>query len=93
MSTSQPLSGDRMVENLMAAPFPVPLGLPIAPPNPVGTPAVTLSDNIVPNNQAEQEQQPGPSGLQNADPVELDGVAIPEGVDPSFLDALPEDIR
>lgn len=76
----------------MAAPFPVPLGLPIAP-NHVENPAVTPSDNRISSDQVEQEQQPGPSGLQNADQVQLDGVSIPEGVDPSFLDALPEDIR
>lgn len=43
--------------------------------------------------QVEGEQQAGPSGLQTAGPLQLEGVSIPEGVDPSFLDALPEDIR
>ena len=51
-----------------------------------------MSDQTAPSTQAEEEQQAGPSGLQNADQVEL-GVSIPDGVDPSFLDALPEDIR
>ena len=94
VSTSQPSSatGDRLVENLMATPFPVPLELP-ATPNVAERSADAPSDQRTSNDQAEQEQQAGPSGLQNANQTGLDSVAIPEGVDPSFLDALPEDIR
>ena len=76
----------------MTAPLPVPLDVPTEV-NTTGNSTDTPSDQTTPGTQAEEEQQAGPSGLQNADPVELDGVAIPDGVDPSFLDALPEDIR
>ena len=43
--------------------------------------------------QSGTQQQAGPSGLQSSSAAEVDGVRVPEGVDQSFLDALPEDIR
>ena len=40
---------------------------------------------------ASSEPQAGPSG--EARPLQMYGMPIPEGVDPSFLEALPESIR
>ena len=42
---------------------------------------------------ASSQAQAGPSGLQQAEAGEADGASLPEGVDPSFLAALPENIR
>lgn len=92
VSISQRLStlGDRIVENLMAAPMPASSEMPSAPSGSEEN-APSLEQNVVEIGQA--EQQAGPSGLQSREPHEVDGVTIPAGVDPSFLDALPEDIR
>jgi len=44
---------------------------------------------------ASGEPRPGPSGVQNNDEFRhiLGDIEVPEGVDPSFLAALPEDMR
>lgn len=56
----------------------------------------TSQDTPVSQAQASTEPGPGPSGvLRAAEQIqrELEGMGIPEGVDPSFLAALPDSIR
>ena len=81
-----------MTDNLLAASMPIPSEAP-APPVSTENARTPLPQPPTAEGHAGGEEQAGPSGLQTAEPIELDGVSIPEGVDPSFLDALPEDIR
>lgn len=58
---------------------------------PQQTTAVTSDgDSAVPSTAPDSEQ-PGTSGEASA--LTIDGIPIPDGVDPSFLEALPEAIR
>lgn len=51
------------------------------------TPAEQSTEAANDNLPAEENDQPGPSGLQQAEESD------PDGIDPAFLAALPEDIR
>ena len=53
--------------------------------------STSTTETAIPATQSSIEPQPGPSGEQRVN--EVDGIQIPEGVDPSFLAALPESIR
>lgn len=58
---------------------------------PQRTAAVTSDGDSAASSTAPDSEQPGTSGEASA--LTIDGIPIPDGVDPSFLEALPEAIR
>ncbi|XP_032242084.2 E3 ubiquitin-protein ligase HUWE1 isoform X2 [Nematostella vectensis] len=54
-------------------------------------PATAIDQDVQPSSSTSTEPQPGSSGENNS--LTIDGIPIPEGVDPSFLEALPEALR
>ncbi|XP_067024084.1 E3 ubiquitin-protein ligase HUWE1-like isoform X5 [Acropora muricata] len=58
---------------------------------PQQTTAVTTDGDSAAPSTAPDSEQPGTSGEASA--LTIDGIPIPDGVDPSFLEALPEAIR
>ena len=88
VSTSQPTNAGRPPQSLTTTPTPS---------------ASASSTQLQPEQAASQpngtqdetaaEQQAGPSGVQGSNPPTATITGYPEGVDQSFLDALPEDIR
>ena len=88
VSTSQPTNAGRPPQSLSTTPTPS---------------ASSSSTQLQPEQAASQpngtqdetaaEQQAGPSGVQGSNPPAATVTGYPEGVDQSFLDALPEDIR
>ena len=58
---------------------------------PQQTTAVTSDGDSAAPSTAPDSEQPGTSGEASA--LTIDGIPIPDGVDPSFLEALPEAIR
>ena len=57
--------------------------------HPPAAPATSEGDTAA--RPAPETEQPGTSGEASA--LTIDGIPIPDGVDPSFLEALPEAIR
>lgn len=62
----------------------------LAEPTPAASVAAPSGDDTA-AGPAPDAEQPGTSGEASA--LTIDGIPIPDGVDPSFLEALPEAIR
>ncbi|CAD5226865.1 unnamed protein product [Bursaphelenchus xylophilus] len=83
------------IESAMEVSSPDPQPETVPPQTTSPMEATEVNEEQAPGPQEPSEEpQPGPSGLQNEQfRAILGDVDIPEGIDPAFLAALPEDIR